>query len=150
MAGNAYSVTHQTAAGADLGIIAIGSDGTVQVKMYDLMIGSDATPADLAGEFMVSDCTTVGAGGTALTPRLLNFQTVAASSTASGGTYGTTEPANGTDILMIALNQRATFRWVAAPGSELVGPATSGDGFFLSSVAHGGTPNINATILFME
>ena len=152
MAGNAFSVAHQTAAGTDLGIIAIGADGTVMVKMYDLIMGSDATPADLAGEFVVNRCTTTGAGGTAITPEPLALQTAAASATATGGTYGTTQPADSanTDLLMIGLNQRATFRWVAAPGGELVGPVTSGDGMFLRCVAHGGTPNINATIHYME
>ncbi len=152
MAGNAYSVAHQTAAGTDLGIIAIGSDGTVMVKMYELIIGSDATPADLAGEFIVNRCTTTGVGGTALTPEPVNIQTATGSATAAGGTYTTTQPVDvaNSDLLMIPLNQRATFRWVAAPGGELIGPATSGDGMFLRSVAHGGTPNINATIHFME
>lgn len=152
MAGNAYSVAHQTAAGTDLGIIAIGSDGTVMLKMYDLIMGSDATPADLAGEFVVNRCTTTGAGGSAITPEPINFNTAASSGTATGGTYSTTQPVDtaATDLLMIGLNQRATFRWVAAPGGELIGPATSGDGMFLRCVAHGGTPNINATIHFME
>ena len=152
MAGNAYSVAHQTAAGTDLGIIALGSDGAVLVKLYDLIIGSDATPADLAGEFVVNRTTTTGVGGTAITPEPVNFNTAASSGTATGGTYTTTEPVDtaATDLLMIGLNQRATFRWVAAPGGELIGPATSGDGFLLRSVAHGGTPNINATMHFME
>ena len=118
MAGNAYSVAHQTAAGTDLGIIAIGSDGTVMVKMYDLIIGSDATPADLAGEFVVNRCTDTGTGGTAVTPEPTSIQTAAASATATGGTYTTAQPTDtaNCDLLMIGLNQRATFRWVAAPG----------------------------------
>ena len=152
MPGQSYSVAHQTAAGTDLGIIAIGGTTAAQVHLYDLLIGSDATPADLAGEFVLNRSTTVGAGGTAITPEPLNIYSPAATCTASGGTYGTTEPVDtaNSDLLMIALNQRATFRWVASPGGELVGPIVAADGFFLRSVAHGGTPNINATIHYWE
>ncbi len=35
----------------------------------------------------------------------------------------------GIALLSIPLNQRATFRWVANPGSELVIPATANNGF---------------------
>lgn len=150
MAGNAYSVTHQTPAGTDLGLVNITGDGTVQIKLYDLIIGSDPTPADLAGEFVLNRSTTDGVGGTSLTPNPLDPQTVAASANGFGGAFSTTEPADGTDLLNIALNQRATFRWVAAPGSELIAPATNNAGLFLRSVAHGGTPNINVTELFRE
>lgn len=149
MSGNAYSVSHQTAAGTDLGLINITSDGSVRIKIYDLVIGSDDTPADLAGEFMVNRSTTDGVSGTAITPNPLDPDTVAASAAGIGGTYGT-EPVDGTDLLPIPLNQRATFRWVAAPGSELVGPATNNAGIFLRSVAHGGTPNMNAMMFYME
>ena len=152
MAGNTYSVTHQTAAGADLGIIAITGDGSIQIAMYDLILGSDATPADLAGEFVLNRCTTDGVGGTALTPEPLNPAAVAATGTGFGGVFGTTEPVDtaNSELLMIPLNQRATFRWVAAPGSELLSVITNNAGLFLRSVAHGGTPNINATALYTE
>ncbi len=152
MAGNAYSVTNQTPAGADLGIIALGGTAAVQIKLYELILGSDATPADLAGEFMVNRSTTTGAGGTTITPEPLNFLTAAATGTAEGGAYSTTQPVDSanSELIMIALNQRATFRWVAAPGGELIGPAVAQDGFLLRCVAHGGTPNINATIHYLE
>jgi hypothetical protein len=36
-------------------------------------------------------------------------------------------------LLQIPLNQRATFRWVAAPGGELVAPATASNGLGIIS-----------------
>ena len=150
MSGNAYSTQRQTPAGSDLGLLNLTGDGSIQIKLYDLIIGSDATPADLAGEFVLNRSTTDGVGGTSVTPNPLDPQTVAASATGFGGVFTTTEPVDGTDLLQIALNQRATFRWVAAPGSELVSPATNNNGLFLRSVAHGGTPNINVTMLHRE
>ena len=55
-----------------------------------------------------------------------------------------------TEMLMIALNQRATFRWVAAPGGELMTTALALNGIMLNSVGSTGTPNCNATIHWME
>lgn len=147
-----YSMSHQTPAGSDLGIMTVSSDGTVRPAVYDIIIGSDASPADIATEFMVERNTDEGTTPSA-TPTAVKLDpaTAAASSTTTGGTYAT-DPANlaSNELLMIALNQRATFRWVAAPDSELVAPATDNDGIFLRSVASGGTPNINATFLWKE
>lgn len=145
-------MAHQTAAGSDLGIILLTGDATVTVKVYDVVIGSDATPADLAGEFVLNRTTAVGSGGTALTENKVDPSGSATPTGAAiGGTFGTqpTDTAN-TELLMIPLNQRATFRWVAAPGGELRSIASANNGVFLRSVAHGGTPNINAMIHWEE
>ena len=42
----------------------------------------------------------------------------------------TSEPTytSNTEVLEIPLNHRATFRWVAAPGSEIITPATDNNG----------------------
>ncbi len=148
-----YSVFNSTAAaGSDLGILAVSSDGVVVPKVYDIVIGSDASPADIATEFIVNRNTSEGVGGNTITPEPLNPLAAAASSTCTGGLYTTTQPVDtaASELLAIALNQRATFRWVAAPGSELVAIATDNNGLFLRSVASGGTPVICATILFSE
>ena len=58
MSGNAYSTQRQTPAGTDLGLLNLTGDGSIQIKLYDLIIGSDATPADLAGEFILNRSTT--------------------------------------------------------------------------------------------
>ena len=114
MSGNAYSVSHQTAAGTDLGLINITSDGSVRIKIYDLVIGSDDTPADLAGEFMVNRSTTDGVSGTAITPNPLDPDTVAASAACIGGTHGT-EPGDGTDLWPIPPHQPSPFLVLASP-----------------------------------
>jgi hypothetical protein len=50
-------------------------------------------------------------------------------------------------LLNIPLNQRATFRWVAAPGGELVMPATAANGFGIETdTISTGTPVITATV----
>ena len=52
-------------------------------------------------------------------------------------------------VLMIPLNQRATFRWVAAPGSELVAPATAANGFGIQTTTSSAVA-ITGTLLLEE
>ena len=146
-----YASAHQTAAGSDLGLINLANGATVRAMLYELIIGSDATPSDLAGELVVNRTTAAGAGGTALTESPLDSLTVAATTAATGGTF-TAQPTDtaSTDLLMIGLNQRATFRWVTEITSALIGIAAAANGLFLRSVANGGTANLNCTIHFAE
>jgi len=95
-------------------------------KVYDFVIGSEATPADNAFLWSVQRCTTAGTATTA-TPLALD----PADSTAAtlvGGTNHTVDPTGAVETMRVGLNQRATFRWVAAPGSELLIPATASNG----------------------
>jgi hypothetical protein len=113
------------------------------------MVGSDATPADVATEFSVARTSAVGTGGTALTEEPIDPLTVAATGAGTGGTFSG-EPTYGNSLMNLALNQRATFRWVAAPGGELISTAASANGIALRSIASGGTPNINSTVYWEE
>lgn len=145
-----YAIEGQTAAGTNLVILMLVAATTTRGRIYDLVIGSDATPADVATEFNVERGTVSGTG-TAVTPRALDPGDPAALLSGEAGTFspGPTRTA-ASALLNIALNQRATFRWVAAPDSELVVPATSDNWVGITSIASGGTPNINATILYQE
>ena len=129
-----YSVVHQTAAGTDLPIINITASATVRINIYDVVLGSDATPADVAGEFVIDRTTDAGTGGTALTENGLDPIVDAATRAGVGGTFGTapTDTANS-NLMMIGLNQRATFRWVAAPERELYSPVGAQSGICLVS-----------------
>lgn len=148
--GRKYSIGHQTAAGTTLTIMQLNAAATTtRAYIYDLLVGSDATPADIATEFNMIRGTVSGTG-TAITPVALDPAMPAAIFAGEGGTFsGQTKTAN-TILLMLALNQRATFRWVAAPGGELVVPATSDNWVGLESIASGGTPNINAGFHYEE
>lgn len=151
MFGNGYSAYHQTAAGSGLPIINVTGGTTVRIKLFDFMIGSDATPADVAGEYTISRSTDAGTGGTALTEQKLDPATVnAATGAAVGGTF-TTDPSAGNIVLGTGLHQRATWTWKAAPGGEIVTPMTANNGLILECVGmSSGTPNINATMFWRE
>lgn len=96
-------------------------------KFYDLMFGSEASPADNPFLWQVQRCTTAGTS-TGVTPTAIDPGDAATESDA--GENHTIDPTltAGAILLSIPLNQRATFRWVAAPGGELVYPATASNG----------------------
>jgi len=146
-----YSTSHQTAAGSTLVLINLTGGTTVRPAIYLWALGSDATPADLAGEFCIMRTTTAGAGGTALSENTRDPLTVAATGAATGGTYtaAPTVTANSYQM-MLGLNQRATSIWQANPGDEIYAAATAANGLASYSVAHGGTPNINTTFSWFE
>lgn len=145
-----YSVVHETAAGTTLTILQVNAAATTtRGWIYDIIIGSDATPADVATQFDVQRGTVSGTG-TSVTPRALDPGNPAAIFAGEGGTFtGQTKTANSA-MLSFGLNQRATFRWVAVPDGELVIPATSDNWVGVESIASGGTPNINCTISWQE
>jgi hypothetical protein len=62
-----------------------------------------------------------------------------------------TEPTYESDFLLVMpLNQRATFTWIANPGRELATAAGTANGIGIRSIASGGTPNSNLTLAWDE
>jgi hypothetical protein len=144
-----YSAVHETAAGTTLTILQVVGVTTTRGWIYDLIISSDATPADVATQFDVQRGTVSGTG-TTVTPRALDPGNPAALLSGEGGTFATQTKTANSAMLSFGLNQRATFRWVAVPDGELVIPATTDNWIGIESIASGGTPNINATISWAE
>jgi hypothetical protein len=107
--------------------IAQPASPTRRIAIYDIMIGAIAAVADAACgyEFQRFSAEAGTPGGTALTPRPLDEGDGAAAFTAQQAP--TTDPTltAGAYLLYVPLNQRATFRWVASPGGELVVPNTA-------------------------
>ena len=97
-------------------------------EVYDINIGNVGAPADLVTLHTIQRITAVGTAGSAVTPGLLDRADRASQSAA--GENHSSEPTytSATELLEIPLNHRATFRWVAAPGSELITPATNNSG----------------------
>lgn len=125
-----YTIAGNCAQGASatLPLGNIVSATTVRPMLFDVTMGSDATPADNAATFSFQRGTTAGtwagAGGAAITPDPLDPADPAALATGNQGisSVGPTLTA-GVFLLQWSQNQRATFRWVAAPGSEIKLPA---------------------------
>lgn len=104
-------------------------------KTYDLTVGASVSPVDNAAEYSLFRAT----GGTPLgaTPTVvaLDPADVATESVPLAAlTSVDAEPTGRTSMVNFPLNQRATFRWVASPGSELITPATSNAGFGMTKL----------------
>lgn len=125
--------------------------GTVsRLTVYDIISGSDATPADNYAEFALRRSTTLGTVSTSFTPTALDPANPAAAATFNLTGSGQPTITASSDVLNIAHNQRATFRWVAAPGGELIVPATSANGFALMAVASNATGTYGWTVHWQE
>jgi hypothetical protein len=141
-----YAVTCQDAA-VTTGYLTVGNavrGASTRFKLYDFVVGQGGTPADNAMFWLLQRSTTAGTL-TSVTPALMELGTNASTTTA--GQDATIEPTYtaATELLEIPLNQRASYRWVAAPGGEIVVPdtASAGVGFQVKSAAYTGTADVS-------
>lgn len=118
-------------------------------KVYDVLIGTNGTPADNYIEWDISRVTTNSTATTA-TPMPLDQADAAATTTVTvnSSTAGTITA--NSNVFYVGVNQRASYRWVAAPGGELVWPATSSAGFQLRVRSGGYTGTATGTLHFEE
>jgi len=133
-------------------LVSVTSSSVTQARrgqIYDLTIGTDGTPADNALVFDVSRQTAVGTA-TSATPVLLNPADAAMLGVAAVNYTAEGTITAASSVLSLGVNQRATYRWVAAPGSELVYPATTANGFAVRAKSAGYTSTAVATILVTE
>lgn len=120
-------------------------------RIYDILVGSVATPADQAANFALQRTTAVGTEGSGLVPHNLDPGGPAGAYDSGLGAYGGEPTYTSAKVfLLFSLNQRATFRWVAAPGSEAVMAATQNNGAGLQTLTSTSTQAHSATMLFEE
>lgn len=145
-----YAVQMNRTASTTLPVGTIGADATRprRGKFYDIIMGSEASPADNPFLWTVQRCTALGTS-TSVTPQAIDPADAATESDAGENhTIDATQTANAI-LLAIGLNQRATFRWVAAPGGELVYPATASNGLALNTPTSSAVA-VSATIHYAE
>ena len=136
LAAQAITTTYKTLVITAASTTATGTNtGLRRGKMYDVLIGTAGTPADNVMQFDIvratyASSTAITTGGVLMLSSLSsNFvldaadgaPTAVISINSSVETYLTT----ATELWDVGINQRASYRWVAAPGSELVYPAAS-------------------------
>ncbi len=148
-----YAVIEEDAtAGADpqelVNIFSVG--GASRGYIYDFVVGSGAAPADAAANYDVIRTTAVGTEATGFTPVQLDPDSV--TSTFDGGVSHTVAPTQtaDTEMMVFSLNQRATFRWIAAPKGELIMPATTNNGILITRRTSTAAYVIDCTIHFYE
>lgn len=109
-------------------------------EIYDLLFSQGSAPADTVIKWLVRRFDTADGTGTAVVPVALDAGAPASGLVAQED--HTVEPTvvAATEFLDFDLNQRATFRWVAAPGGEIKLAAVATEGAFVTplSPASGG------------
>jgi len=131
-------------------------------KLYDILVGTNTTPADNFLEFIVSRATVgsspVWVGSvSSVSSTFANDQAdaaFAAFATVNASAASSTAFSVLTPAWYIGLNQRASFRWVAAPGSEITYPAvssaTGNNGLLLGGRSGAYVGTLTGTIMFQE
>src|SRR5678815_4230880 len=98
-------------------------------KIYDVLVGTNGTPGDTFVEWDISRCTTSSTATFVASPPLDPADAAAnALAVVNSSQHGTISVPN---LWYIGMNQRASYRWVCSPGSELVWPATASNGLVL-------------------
>lgn len=118
--------------------------------VYDIILGCGGTPADNAIQWLVRRSTAVGTEGAGVVPVALDPGDVA--SVLDGAENHSAEPTYtaATEFIDQLINQRALFRWVAAPGGALVVPAVANNGIGACCFHASYTGSAEATFHFEE
>lgn len=121
----------------------------IRPAIYDVIVGTSGTPADNAMRYGVQRFTAAGTT-TAKTASPLDPGDVA--SLATCGVDASIEPTKTAAFILLEIpaNQRASFRWVAAPDGELKGPATNANGLAVTALSAAYTGVATCTVHFWE
>ena len=132
-----------------LSTFASNATATRRGKIYDVLIGTNGVPADNYLQWDISRMTVDGTG-TPVTPNALDPADAGALGAAKNNyTVEPTVTANSS-LFNVGVNQRASYRWVAAPGSELVFPATNANGLVLRTLSGGYTGSATGDWMYEE
>lgn len=123
---------------------------TSRGRVSDVLVSSHATPADQSAQFVLARTTAVGTEGLGYVPN--NLDPAGPAGAYDSGVAHSAEPTYtaNKELLNFSVNQRATFRWVANPGFEILLAATQNNGAGLKTRASTSTQNHDSTILFEE
>lgn len=130
------------------------STAAIRATLYDFSVGTEGTAADQSYQYLIQRTTAAGTGGAAVTPTAEDPGDPAATATSvSGGTAITVEPTYTAGVIPwgpMGINQRATYRWVAAPGGEIVCPSTAAAGIGARVLSPSGTAQADALFHHVE
>ena len=145
-----YSIEGNRTASATLGVWDWLSDVTRprKLQLMEWNFGSEASPADNAFLWQILRVTAIGAqAGGAVTPVSLGDAEAATESDTLENL--STNPTVGSVLLSIPLNQRATNRWVAQPGVDVLSPATASNCYICETPTMTGVA-ITSTVIVRE
>lgn len=158
---NALVTTGNSSTSLATGQSTAGTPGFRRGRWFDMLMGTNGTPADNFMEFSVARVTmgastSLSLGISSLSSNMgldpadsFGFQALASVNSSVDASYTPL-----TEVFYVGINQRASYRWVCAPGSELLYPAnssaTGNNGLVLRSRSGGYTGTATGTVLFSE
>lgn len=120
-----------------------------RVRVHEFVFGTDGTPADNAMTWDVSVTSAIGTGVAGVVTPLDPADSAFSGVATINHTVEPTVTANSSRWTA-GMNQRATHRWVAYPGQELVIPATNAAGLSFRAKSPGYTGTAIAQVEFVE
>lgn len=149
MSRGVVTLQRTASASASVGHLSCPGASMRRIRLYEFVFGSEGTPADVANLWQWQRTTAIGTS-TGVTPQLLDPADAALITVA--GQNHTVEPTYTANAIMhsAALNQKATYRWIAAPECEIIVPATANNGLGLKTPTAGSSVGITATAYFQE
>jgi hypothetical protein len=132
-----------------VGLLVAAASSMRRAKITDWKIGCSQAPADNEFVHIIQACTTAGTGA-ARTPLASDAADTLAATIVAKDTI-TVDPTLTANAFFanFAVNQRASFRWVAAPYFELLIPATASNGYIFG-VSAATTTTFAEDVLFEE
>lgn len=124
--------------------------GLRRAHIYEINLGADGTPADNVLIYDVSRQTTAGTGGATVTAVVTEPADTGSTMVVFVNPTGEPGITATSSLLTVAVNQRATYRWVAVPAQELVIPATNLAGLAYRALSPGYTSTVLITTMWME
>lgn len=123
---------------------------TVRGEIYDLLFGHGGTAGDNVIKWEIGRVTTTLSTGTTVAPVNLDDGGVAALSAVDDDITVMAGEVAASQMLEVVLNQRATFRWVAAPGGEIRNVALATTAVLCLPSSAGYTGEANSTLHWKE
>jgi hypothetical protein len=129
---------------ASLGSLVADATRPRRISVYQIILGSEAAPADQAILWQVGRITAAGTS-TAVTPLMIDNDVATEADAGENHSAEPTYTANA-NMLNIAANQKATVLWQTLPDLGIIIPATASSGFGLRTpTITSGTPVITST-----
>lgn len=140
----------------------VGGGAYRRGKLYDILVGTAGTPADNYYEFDVASIT-LGTTPSGILNTLISSLSSTFACDPADTAFVSAIQINSTNEVGISalaekwylgINQRASYRWVCAPGSELVYPANSSatgtNGLSFRGRSAASTVNMTGTVMVSE
>lgn len=131
MANFGVNMTRTASATLSVGTLTAAASNPRRYKLYDWGFGAaEGTVGDGVFEWEIQRCTAVGTATAVTIPSALDPGDTQAATTVCNQNHTVDATVTANQVVFgMGLNQRASFRWVPAPGKELIIPATASNGF---------------------